>query len=64
MEKQHPLWNYNYFNRRKAVHAYPPSSEFHIPSTTPYRNEGYRKNDWNKKKHYQEDMLFAEDMED
>lgn len=30
MEKQHPLWNYNHFNRRKAIHAYPPDSEFHI----------------------------------
>jgi hypothetical protein len=34
MEKQHPLWNYNHFNRRKAIHAYPPDSEYHISGSS------------------------------
>ena len=38
MEKQHPLWNYNHFNRRKAIHAYPPDSEYHISSNSSSSN--------------------------
>lgn len=34
MEKQHPLWNYNYFNRKNAIHAYPVNSQYHIPTST------------------------------
>ena len=65
MEKQHPLWNYNHFNRKKAVHAYPPNSEFHIP-TAQYGGKTGKGNGnvWRKSKIYQDDMLFAEDIED
>ena len=35
MQKQHPLWNYNHFNRKNAKHAYPPNSQYHIPTTQP-----------------------------
>ena len=34
MEKQHPLWNYNHFNRLKEIHAYPPDSEYHISGSS------------------------------
>jgi hypothetical protein len=67
MEKQHPLWNYNHFNRKKAVHAYPPNSEFHIP-TAQYGGKTGNGNGngggWRKAKIHQDDMLFAEDMDD
>ena len=61
MEKQHPLWNYNHFNRKKAVHAYPPNSQYHIPTT--HYNSGYSGNNGMRKKssYQQENMLFAEE---
>jgi hypothetical protein len=57
MEKQHPLWNYNHFNRKKAVHAYPPNSEYHIP-TTHYGGKPGGGGGWRKAKIHQGDMLF------
>jgi len=63
MEKQHPLWNYNHFNRKKAIHAYPPSSQYHIP-TTHYGEKIGSGGGWRKAKIQQEDMLFTEDMDD
>jgi hypothetical protein len=64
MEKQHPLWNYNHFNRKKAVHAYPPNSEYHIPTTHYGGKTGGGGGGWRKAKIQQEDMLFVEDMDD
>jgi len=59
MEKQHPLWNYNHFNRKKAVHAYPPTSHYHIPTT--YYGGKTGGGGGRKSKIHQDDMLFAED---
>jgi hypothetical protein len=59
MEKKHPLWNYNHFNRKNAIHAYPPTSQYHIPTSS-----HYRENTWRKGKIPQEDMLFAENDEE
>ena len=64
MEKQHPLWNYNHFNRRKAIHAYPPNSEYHISSSRSHSN--LEKGGIWKKQHSGEfhDTLFGELEED
>jgi hypothetical protein len=64
MEKQHPLWNYNHFNRRKAIHAYPPDSEYHISSSRSHSS--LEKGGIWKKQHSGEfhDTLFGELEED
>jgi hypothetical protein len=63
MEKQHPLWNYNHFNRRKAIHAYPPDSEYHISGSSSSSNHSNleRGGIWKREYHggYQ-DTLFGE----
>ena len=60
MEKQHPLWNYNHFNRRKAIHAYPPDSEYHISSS--YSHSSLEKGGiWKKERSGGfQDTLFGE----
>lgn len=65
MEKQHPLWNYNHFNRRKAIHAYPPDSEYHISSSSRGHSNLEKGGIW-KKQHSGEfhDTLFGELEED
>lgn len=66
MEKQHPLWNYNHFNRRKAIHAYPPDSEYHISgSSSSHHSNLERGGIW--KREYRggyQDTLFGELEED
>jgi hypothetical protein len=61
MEKQHPLWNYNHFNRRKAIHAYPPDSEYHISGSSSNHSNLERGGIWKREYHggYQ-DTLFGE----
>lgn len=61
MEKQHPLWNYNHFNRRKAIHAYPPDSEYHISSSSRGHSNLEKGGIW-KKQHSGEfhETLFGE----
>ena len=61
MEKQHPLWNYNHFNRRKAIHAYPPDSEYHISASSSSHSKLERGGVW--KREYRggyQDTLFGE----
>jgi hypothetical protein len=61
MEKQHPLWNYNHFNRRKAIHAYPPDSEYHISGNSSNHSNLERGGIW--KREYRggyQDTLFGE----
>lgn len=61
MEKQHPLWNYNHFNRRKAIHAYPPDSEYHISGNSSSHSNLERGGVW--KREYRggvQDSLFGE----
>ena len=60
MEKKHPLWNYNHFNRKNAIHAYPPNSRYHIPTAKTQSIMSFTPTSSSNWKYERNDVLFGD----